>query len=48
MPHLAKLASDLMQGGELVFENAGLTCFDLSEAGLARLEFHLKAEHLAL
>ena len=46
MPHLAKLASALMQGGELLIENAGLTCFDLSGADPARLEFHLRAEQL--
>ena len=48
MPQLAKLASDLMHGGELLIENAGLTCFDISELKSARLEFHLKAEQLAL
>jgi phosphohistidine phosphatase len=45
MPHLAHLASSLMKGGELLIENAGLTCFDLTEGWL---EFHLGAEHLAL
>ena len=48
MPHLAKLASDLMQGGHLLIENAGLTCFDLSQSGAATLEFHLRAKNLAL
>jgi len=47
LPHLAKLASALMQGGELLFENTGLTSFDLIEALPARLEFHLKTEQLA-
>ena len=53
LPHLAKLASDLMQGGEVLIENAGLTCFDISdlninESNSTRLEFHLTAEQLAL
>ncbi len=52
LPHLAMLASDLMQGGELLIENAGLTCFDISDLDTpgsksARLEFHLTAEQLA-
>ena len=47
MPHLAKLANTLMQGGELRMENTGLSCFELPESGPAKLEFHLKAEHLA-
>lgn len=45
LPHLAKLASVLLQGGELAIDNAGLTCFDLAGADPARLEFHLRAEH---
>ena len=48
MPHLAKLASDLLRGGELLIENAGLSCFDIAEPGSARLEFHLRATQLAL
>lgn len=48
MPHLAKLASALMQGGELLFDNAGLTCFDFSGPTSAQLEFHLKADQLAI
>ncbi len=48
MPHLAKLASALMQGGELLFDNAGLTCFDFSVAKSAQLEFHLTAAQLAI
>ena len=48
MPLLAKLASVLMQGGELLIENAGLACFDISESNSARLEFHLRAEHMVL
>ncbi len=48
MPHLAKLASQLMQGGELLIENSGLTCFELSESGAAKLVFHLRVEHLKL
>lgn len=47
LPHLEKLASTLMQGGELLIENAGLTCFDISSSTSARLEFHLTAEQLA-
>jgi phosphohistidine phosphatase len=48
LPHLAKLASDLLRGGELLIENAGLSCFDVVELGSARLEFHLRATQLAL
>ena len=48
MPHLANLASTLMQGGELLFENTGLTCFDFSGPKSAQLEFHLKAGQLAI
>lgn len=46
MPQLAKLASDLLQGGVLFMENAGLTCFELSGPTQAVLEFHLRAEQL--
>ena len=48
LPHLTKLTSNLMQGGELLIENAGLTCFDISEPKPARLEFHLTAKLLGL
>lgn len=48
LPHLAKLASDLLRGGELVIENAGLTCFDISGSRSAKLEFHLKTKQLIL
>ena len=48
MPFLAELAEKLMQGGEVLIENAGLTCFAISETRRVHLEFHLKAEHLAL
>jgi phosphohistidine phosphatase len=48
LPQLAKLAGELMGGGVLLIENTGLTCFDVSEAKPAMLEFHLKAEQLAL
>lgn len=48
MPHLANLASDLLQGGELLIENAGLSCFDIAESKPAKLEFHLRAKQLAL
>lgn len=47
MPHLAKLATTLLQGGTLLIENAGLTCFTLSGSNPAMLEFHLRAEQLA-
>lgn len=47
-PHLAKLAGALLQGGELLIENAGLTCFDITEPRVVRLEFHLQAKHLVL
>jgi phosphohistidine phosphatase len=47
-PFLAELAGDLLHGGELLIENAGLTCFDLSESGSAILEFHMRAEQLVL
>ncbi|MGW8313679.1 MAG: phosphohistidine phosphatase SixA [Desulfuromonadales bacterium] len=47
MPQLANLARVLMQGGELLFQNAGLSCFDLDKGNSARLEFHLTAEQLA-
>lgn len=46
LPFLANLAHVLMQGGEVLFENAGLTCFDMSGPKTASLEFHLKAAHL--
>jgi len=46
MPHLAKLASALMHGGELLIENAGLTCFDLDGDNQAKLEFHLRADQV--
>jgi phosphohistidine phosphatase len=46
-PHLANLASALMQGGILLIENAGLTGFDLAGAPPAKLEFHLQAAQLA-
>lgn len=47
MPQLAKLARVLMQGGELLFQNAGLSGLDLDKGTSARLEFHLTAEQLA-
>ena len=47
LPHLEKLASTLLQGGELLIENAGLTCFDISASNSPKLEFHLTAEQLA-
>ncbi len=48
MPQLAKLANELMQGGELLIENAGLTCINIPGPESARLEFNLRAEQLAL
>lgn len=47
MPHLANLAHELMQGGELLFTNAGLTCLDFSGPKTASLEFHITAAQLA-
>ncbi|MBW2690686.1 MAG: histidine phosphatase family protein [Deltaproteobacteria bacterium] len=48
LPHLEKLASNLLQGGNLLIENAGLTCFDISEPESIKLEFHLTAKQLGL
>lgn len=48
MPHLGVLSAHLLQGGELLFENAGLACFELSRCRPARLDFLLKATQLAL
>lgn len=48
LPHLEKLASDLLRGGELLIENAGLTCFDISGSRSAKLEFHLRSGQLVL
>ena len=45
LPHLALLANTL-SGGDLVFENAGLTCLEMSGPKTARLAFHLQAGHL--
>ena len=47
MPHLEKLSSQLLQGGEMLFENAGLACFEISSSHPARLEFLLTAQQLA-
>jgi len=46
LPHLAKLADELLGGGHLAFSNCGLSCLELFETGPATLEFHLQAEHL--
>jgi phosphohistidine phosphatase len=46
LPHLACLAEALTRGGDLIFENAGLTCLEMSGPKTARLEFHLQAAHL--
>jgi phosphohistidine phosphatase len=45
LPHLALLA-DTLSGGDLVFENAGLTCLEMSGPKTARLTFHLQAGQL--
>jgi phosphohistidine phosphatase len=45
LPHLALLAETL-SGGDLVFENAGLACLEMSGPKTARLAFHLQAGHL--
>jgi phosphohistidine phosphatase len=47
LPHLARLA-DALGCGDLVFENAGLTCLEMSAPEKARLLFHLQAAHLAI
>jgi phosphohistidine phosphatase len=47
LPHLEKLARHLMQGGDLLIENTGLSCFSFDRSPPARLEFHLGAEHLS-
>ena len=46
--HLAHLADTLTQGGDLIIENAGLTCLEMSGPKTARLEFHLQAVHLTM
>ncbi len=48
LPHLAHLADTLTQGGDLIIENAGLTCLEMSGPKTARLEFHLQAVHLTM
>jgi len=48
LPHLARLADTLTQGGDLIFENAGLTCLEMSGPKTASLEFHLQAAHLGM
>lgn len=47
MPHLGKLSSQLLQGGEILFENAGMACFETSSSHSARLKFLLTAQQLA-
>jgi phosphohistidine phosphatase len=47
-PQMAKIAGTLMHGGTVLIENAGLTCFEIDQTGQSRLEFHLRAEQLAL
>ncbi|MEJ2470058.1 MAG: histidine phosphatase family protein [Desulfuromonadales bacterium] len=46
LPFLDNLARHLMQGGELIFENAGLTGLEMSGPATARLECHLQRRHL--
>ena len=48
LPHLASLATCLLQGGALVFEPAGLAVFERQGDGPARLESLLTARQLAL
>ncbi len=47
LPHLAKFSEHLLQGGELLFENAGLASFDLTMSASAKLEYLLTAKQLA-
>ena len=47
MPQLGKLSSQLLQGGEMHLENAGLACFEISSSHSARLEFSLTTQQLA-
>ena len=47
LPSLGKLSAHFLQGGEVLFENAGLACFEVSSPGQARLEFLLKPQQLA-
>ena len=47
MPQLGELSSQLLQGGEVLFENAGLACFETSSSHPARLKFLLTAQQLA-
>jgi phosphohistidine phosphatase len=48
MPQLGKLSSQLLQGGEMLFENSGLACFEISSSHPARLKFLLTAQQLAV
>ena len=48
LPHLAHLTDTLTGGGDLIFENAGLTCLEMSGPKTARLVFHLQSVHLAM
>jgi phosphohistidine phosphatase len=47
MPQLGELSSQLLKGGEMHFENAGLACFEISSSHSARLEFSLTTQQLA-
>jgi len=48
MPQLGRLSSQLLQGGEMLFENAGLACFEISSSHPSRLEFALTTQQLAV
>ena len=48
LPHLGNLANTLTRGGDLIFENAGLTCLEMSGPKSASLVFHLQAVHLSM
>ena len=48
MPQLAKLSSQLLQGGEMLFENAGLACFEISSSHPPRLALALTTQQLAV
>ena len=47
MPQLGRLSAQLLQGGEILFENAGLACFEISSSHPAQLKFLLTAQQLA-
>ena len=47
-PQITLVAGMLLKGGSVLIGNAGLSCFELDQAGPPGLEFHLSAEQLAL